>query len=215
MNIDSSKINIYPAAVRDTDEAVLNTEYNITNSYKHILDNNTLKLSDGLNLNIYNNNLEISKGKFMVNGYMLDILNTTSFPLSDFTVSSTAANFVYLELEIDETGTSPYISETDSEDESGQSYYNGLEIKISQTKPNLDNCLLLGILVKDNEKYKIYNIDIKNRYSTDKTLFNPNLVGQGLDSGSTTNQLFSDWLENNFMLDDGIIESQPIEGVIS
>ncbi len=217
-NIDSINIWVYPVAERNWAQAEgydylgrLNFESNKIKQLTNITDYSSFVVSGGERIKLSGNTLIINPGKFVINGYSVELKNAMTILLSEFI--SQANYWVYLKLktknnEIVFGSLTIDNIEIDGIDNIDTNEYTGIELIVSTNSPipNEDNhILVLGIISYSQSMG--WNILAKNTNIQNKLLSNN--MSLTLDNSYTdvssyigTKQL-EQWLTNDFMINDG------------
>ena len=225
MNIESKKIVIYPAEKRNgTEEAYLgklNIEQNIINQRLNLISNESFSVSNNIsdeenfsNISLIGNTLTINSGKYIINGYSINLLKPIQVSLNSYFNSSNY--WVYFSIKVtDKTILINNINIRESEllgTDNASGLYEGFNFDISENyipSVSLNNGvttfnLILGILNYSQESgWTFYdNRILQCKEDASNMTFSTN------DSSITnnTNQvILTDWLKDNFILDDGEI----------
>lgn len=213
---DSNIIKIYPAANRSEASGRLNIEQNIVNIVNRLTDTNSF-IINGLNITVVDNKYELSAGECNINGYFVKILNKCKL---DETVADNKVICLDLYVEnklIDTNYTVQQCSGTDSADNTPK--YSGVVVSLKtyssddDYKPGPDKessptYYRLPICHYKTDSIKKLNDSIK--YNINKTFINNITTNTGLTKVNTTNitnnNTFEDWLKNDFIIDDGLVE---------
>lgn len=229
-NFKSSDIKIYPAANRDDFLGRLNLEYNITNLINRLTDEQSF-IIDGLGVIYGSDEITIKPGECNIGGYFIKLLNDYTQAAG---IQSGNSYVVELRLQYskDKELGNIKISELVGNDtptiSNGETinYYDGLSVEISEItddsnlKPHISEgasgnpyyVLPIALLnpssdSTDKQSYKVATqLNYKIRYNLDFIEVTPQKINSSLstnDSKSTT--LFEDWLNKDFIIDDGEI----------
>lgn len=229
-NFKSSDIKIYPAANRDDFLGRLNLEYNITSLINRLTDEQSF-IIDGLGVIYGSNEITIKPGECNIGGYFIKLLNDYT---QAYDVQSGNSYVVELRLQYskDKELGNIKISELVGDDKpvisNGETinYYNGLSVEISELTDDSDLKPHPSGGVSDNPYYVLpiallnpssdsadgqsnkaaTQLNYKIRYNLDFIEVTPQKINSSLstnDSKSTT--LFEDWLNKDFIIDDGEI----------
>lgn len=222
MNFKSEDIKVYPVSNRvlgNNGSTIseygylerLNLEQNIIKPYNNILDNTKVKLSIA-EMEVDKNTLFFPTGKYLINGYCIEIKDPVSISLNNYIPNTPTINIsynIYLRLTLIETNINNNFTITEINGVDNDSRFTGVELLITTDTLNdtdLASVLLLGTLIYQNETWEIQP-NFNNRL---KFKFNK----MGVDLGSIiglydTNQNIpnniEDWLNNSFIIDDGEI----------
>lgn len=195
MNIDSSKIHIYPAVREDYPEDALNTEHNTAAFMQSVVDSANVVLS-GLQLTLNNTILYINSGECLIDGYLMKITTQDSINLDQvinlnpILASDKYNYFVSMQLVVD--SANDLLGDADN-------IYQGLKVTITDTIPT--TALILGVLIYDNG-WHIFNIDNSSIYSASSMRFSaPTSWGLGQYSAAGDN--LQNWFNSTFIIDDG------------
>lgn len=214
MNINSDEIIIYPVANRL--DGKLNIENNIVNQKLDILDVNSFMISPSESpLSIVNNMLNINESTYVINGYYIKLS-----PIDNINIKPVTQNdynrWVTLSIRTKTKNIDNlYIEELFGEDI--DSKYTAVSINLSEELPlakaidTEDNSItyynfILGLICYDQDiatwKLAKTSINLNTKLS-----FNNMLVD--IQDSSITNiqgtMPIDNWLNNNFILDDGEI----------
>lgn len=229
-NFKSSDIKIYPAANRDDFLGRLNLEYNITNLINRLTDEQSF-IIDGLGVIYGSDEITIKPGECNIGGYFIKLLNDYTQATG---IQSGNSCVVELRLQYskDKELGNIKISELVGNDtptiSNGETinYYDGLSVEISEItddsnlKPHISEgasgnpyyVLPIALLnpssdSANEQSYKAATqLNYKIRYNLDFIEVTPQKINSSLstnDSKSTT--LFEDWLNKDFIIDDGEI----------
>lgn len=221
MEFKSNEIQIFPVSNRLSGESSasiseygklgkLNIEQNIIKPYNSILDNNKIRLS-GENITINKSTLFLPESEYLIDGYYIKIQSATYVDLKSYVPTPSTHNInynIYIQLKLSTSSISQNLSiaELDGKDIGGK--YTGIDLIIT-TEFLVDNATTYNLLLGQIEyKNSTWSKDITpNELINYKFTFNNmgiDMTGiSGLSSDSPNN--INDWLENNFIIDDGEI----------
>lgn len=225
MRFKSSELRIYPAANRNASYdyfANLNVEQNITMLSNNLTDYHSYIVS-GLDLQVEDieENSETKKyltltgGKCVVNGYNVEIKSVENIKIQELDTSSDYTYNVYLKLNCIESVVSQGNTMTQlvGYDDENTELYTGVDIIVVDAHTDLpDNILSLGIVNHIGSLWYIQPLSKEKKFSANNTYielpFDSGLVGNS--NNTDFNGTFINWLENNFIIDDGDISSSQI-----
>lgn len=229
-NFKSSDIKIYPAANRDDFLGRLNLEYNITNLINRLTDEQSF-IINGLGVTYTENKLTIQQGECNIGGYFIKLVNNYEM---NGNIESSKQYIVNLKLQYskDKEISDIKISELVGDDTPVTSnntkinYYNGLSVEVNEItgNPNLKPHIpkteggnpyyVLPIALlnpssdsADSQSNKVATqLNYKIRYNLDFIEVTPKKINSSLSTdNSESTVLFEDWLNKDFIIDDGEI----------
>lgn len=224
--INSRDVKVYPTAFRN--DAIdrnsrINSEYNITSLINRLTGRDSFVIS-GLE-KIVNN--EIESGELNILGYYFNI--TSKISINDITASPKNNDIIRFKIHIKPntitTGTDITFNELAGSDtyqgidesKLDKSKYEGLAIDLinsseyNATQPSINNDTdgtygYLPIFKYDGSTWNFIETSKLTYNSSQICIVNQNLSDNGLSNTSDTfNKSLEDWLEENFIIDDGEI----------
>lgn len=208
MNFNSSNIKVYPAANRDFISGKLNLEYNITNLVNRLTDTPCFIIS-GLDVLYNNNQLTIKAGECNIGGYFIKILADQVFA---HTLSTTADSFVKLSISVNNKNieSSYSIYELNGND---TTTYSGVQLTVDTTEVAVSKStpFILPIAKINKGTFEVTKLNDKVKYDITYIQIDPNEIDSSVtNKPSDPTELlpkttFIDWLNNDFILDDGEI----------
>jgi len=222
MNFNSEDIKIYPVSNRvlgNNGSTIseygylesLNLEQNIVKPYNNILDNTKVKLSI-LEMEVNKNILFFPIGKYLINGYCIEIKEPVNISLNNYIPNVPTVNIsynIYLRLTLRETNINNGITITEIDGIDNNSGFTGVELLITTNTLNdtdLVSVLLLGTLIYQNETWEIQtNLNNRFKFKFNKMGVDLSNITELYDTNQGTPNNVEDWLNNSFIIDDGEI----------
>lgn len=211
MNIKSQNIKIYPTANRTLTNdygANISLEQNITGLSNNIVDYDSYAVSGSLDIAVESSKIKINSCKCVLKGYSISIdAFDTQYPTSPATLNPSDMYYLYLYLD------GPYLDPDNNNvkrllaTDNLEMEYEGVKLIIQDTEYTGSYDLYLGYMYynQDTAQWEFKNNEFIYRK------FDGNNIQIELEAadGLTKNQIFSgnlsDWLQDNFILDDGDI----------